>query len=245
MTVNFAQFCSDYDVAVAVLSRDRADVLSNWTDKLAAGYVLFWSGEGYDDHEYRCVERVEVPRGICGRPSAVNFALRHLSQEVVILLDDDLRRIYWLGESHMVRLAPELFDVMLMNLVVNVLDVGAGLFGISEVDVRKASPLSPFHTRAMVGGLQGVVGRGLYYDERQRVKGDYDFCLQALKRDRLIWKDLRYFLSQDRNTLSGGNMAFRTREREEAEVENLRRWWGRDVIRWSDGKGTKRLGIHV
>jgi hypothetical protein len=40
-------------------------------------------------------------------------------------------------------------------------------------------------------------------------------------------------------------MAFRTREREEAEVENLRRWWGSDVIRWSDGKGTKRLGIHV
>ena len=245
MTVNWSAFASDCDVAIVVLSRDRADVLAGWTDKLASDYVLFYSGAGYEDHEYRCRERVEVPRGIAGRPSAVNFALRHLTERIVILLDDDLRRVYWLGESHMFRLPPELFPVMLMNLTINALDVGAGLFGISEVDVRKASPLAPFHTRAMVGGLQGVVGRGLFYDERQRVKGDYDFCLQALKRDRLIWKDMRYFLAQDRNTLPGGNMKFRTREREEAEVENLRRWWGSDVIRWSDGKGTKRLGIHV
>ena len=101
----------------------------------------------------------------------------------------------------------------------------------------------------MIESLVGVVGRGLWHDERQRLKADYDFALQHLKRDRLVWKDMRYFLYQNRNTLPGGNMPFRTAAREELEVENLRQWWGEDVVHWSPsgkkGQSTKRLGIHV
>jgi hypothetical protein len=40
-------------------------------------------------------------------------------------------------------------------------------------------------------------------------------------------------------------MPFRTQAGEEAAVENLRRWWGADMISWTVGKTTKRLGIKV
>ena len=244
---NWRQFCDDYDVAVAVLSRDRAEVLSRRTDLLVSGYTLFWSGPGYDQRPYHSAEMVEVPRNVEGRPSVANWALRHLKQNVVVLLDDDLRFVYWLGEATMgsCKLDQSGVRAMLTNLVVNAIDVKAGLFGISENDVRKNSPLSPFHTRAMVTALVGIVGRGLWYDERQKLKADYDFCLQALKRDRLIWKDQRYFLAQDRNNFAGGSMRYRSREREEAEVENLRRWWGEDVINWKEVMTTKSLRINV
>jgi hypothetical protein len=128
------------------------------------------------------------------------------------------------------------------------------LFGVSNEDIRKNSPLSPFHFRSMVVGFCGInrnvrPGQSIWFDERQKLKEDYDFCLQFLKRDRFVWKDLRYFISHDMNRLPGGNMKFRSAAREEAEVENLRRWWGDDVVRWKPsgkkGQQAKSLGIHV
>ena len=104
---------------------------------------------------------------------------------------------------------------MLVNLVVTAQDVGAGLFGICELDIRKTSPFSPFHTRAMVTGLVGLdrsKSPAIWYDERNIIKDDYDFALEHLKRDRFVWKDCRYFLAQDRNVLAGGNLPWRTDE---------------------------------
>lgn len=247
------RFCDDFDVSLAVLSRDRAGVLANNTDRLASEYQLFYCGDGYDDYEYRCTERHEVPRGVEGRGAAGNFALRALGTRFVILIPDDLRWVNWLSEDRLVHLDSAGFLVMLINLVVNARDVGAGLFGISENDIRKNSPLAPFHTRSMITcivGLDRSHPKPIWYDERQKLKEDYDFTLQHIKRDRLIWKDLRYFAFHDMNVLPGGNMAWRTPAREEAEVENLRRWWGDDVIRWSPagrnrGQRTKHLGINI
>jgi hypothetical protein len=76
------------------------------------------------------------------------------------------------------------------------------------------------------------------------LKVDYD-CLQRLHRERLIWKDLRYFLAQDRNQLAGGSMPYRTQGAEEREVSNLRAWWGDEMFGYSDGKGTKRLRVRI
>lgn len=245
MKCDLRRFLADHDAELVVCSRDRADVLARYTDRIAVDYVLVHRGDGYD-REYRgCVDRIEVPAGVDGLSATRNFILRELSQRIVVFLDDDVRTIYWLGEAHPIRTTVEHFRVMVMNLIVNALDVRAGVFGISEGDIRKNSPLAPFHTRAMVGGLIGVVGRGVWFDERNTLKVDYDYCLQRLKRDRLVWKDLRYFLFQDRNNLPGGNMTWRTTEREDAEVENLRRWWGDEVFGWSKGKTTKRLAVHV
>jgi hypothetical protein len=246
---DWLRFCDDYNVRLALLSRSRAKVLAKYTDKLASGYTLFYCGDGYDEHEYRCTERIEVPAALEGRSAVANFALRHLDEQVVILIPDDLKCIYWLGEDHPQRLDSSGFLVMLVNLVINALDVGATLFGVSEVDIRKTSPLFPFHTRAMIQGVAGVVGRGVWFDERQKLKEDYDFCLEHLKQSRLVWKDMRYFCFKDMNVLAGGNMPFRTEQREEQEVANLRRWWGDDMIRWSPsgkkGQSTKHLRIIV
>jgi hypothetical protein len=244
---DFRRFCDDYNVVLCVLSRDRADVLARYTDKLASEYLLFYSGEGYDEHEYRCFDRIEVPRNIVRRHFVANHVLRQLDERVVILIPDDIKQIHWLGEDRLQHIDSSGFLVMLTNLVVNALDANVGLFGITENDIRKTSPLAPFHLRAMVTGVVGInrTPGALWYDERQKMKADYDFALQHLKRDRLVLKDCRYFLFQDRNTLPGGQMPFRTAQGEEQAVANLKRWWGEDIINWSVGKTTKRLGIRV
>lgn len=238
-------FAREYDVAIACLSRKRADVLARRTDRVVHGYHLFHSGEGYDRHQYHCVDRLEVPDQISGLAAVRNHVLRVLPQKVVIFVDDDFTKIRYVHTTEYVDLTPEQVSLMFANLVVNSLDLGASVFGISENDIRKSSPLVPFRLRAVVGGVIGVIGRDLWFDERNKLKVDYDFCLQAMVRDRVVLKDHRYFLAQDRNTIPGGNMEFRTREREEAEVANLISWWGPDVISTVVKRKTIGLSVHV
>lgn len=246
MQIDWARFCEDYDVAVACLSRDRADVLAKDTDRLIGGYHLFHCGEGYGEHEYRgCIARQAVPPGLAGLSAVRNYVLRQLDQRIVVFVDDDFKRIGYTHAADYAYLGPIEMQLVIINLVVNALDVGANVFGISEFDIRTASPLNPFRFRAVVGGLIGVIGRGLWFDERNKLKVDYDFCLQAMSRDRVILKDHRYWLNQDRNILPGGNMRFRTREREEAEIENLVKWWGSDVIGVTRKKKVIGLSVRV
>ena len=242
---DFRRFCDDYDVAFVVLSRDRAKVLARYTDRLASGYTLVWSGEGYAEQEYRCVDRIEAPRGLRGRPALINHLLRTLEQKVMVVMDDDSKAAYWLASERAVRLDSSAFLVMVTNLVVSALDVGAGLFGISEADIRYTSPLAPFHTRhAVTGCLTGIVGRGIWFDERNWTRADHDFALQHLKADRLSWKDNRYVVMHDLKRLPGGSMEFRDPGREQAEIANLKRWWGEDVITVSREDGS-RVTVHV
>lgn len=245
LAVDWERFCQDFDVAAVVLSRNRADVLAKRTDRLVHGYHLFHAGPGYDDYEYNCVERHSVPEGIVGLARVRNHVLREMKQEWIIFLDDDYLRIRYVLGPQSIDLDPTGVQLMLLDLVVNAIDLGAYVFGIGEVDIRKASPLITARHRAVVGGLVGVRGRGQWFDERNQLKTDYDFCLQSMRDHRLLLKDQRYFLEQDRNRLPGGNMELRTRQREEAEVANLVRWWGDDVITWKAKKSTIGLSVRV
>jgi hypothetical protein len=245
---DFRRFCADYDVQICVLSRARADVLAKYTNKLVQNYKLFYCGENYDRYEYRCTERIAVPPEFTGRSMVANHVMRLLPNKVLIILPDDIKDISWMGGDRSVRLDDEGFMVLVVNVVVSALDLKVGLFGITENDIRKTSPLAPFHTRAMVTGFVGInrhIQPPIWFDERQKVKEDYDFALEFLKRDRLVWKDCRYFFSQDRNVLRGGNMPWRTPEREEQEVQNLKDWWGSDMIVFTDGKNTKHLRVSL
>lgn len=245
MTVDFERFCQDHDVAVVILSRKRADILAQRTDRLVHGYHLFHAGPGYDRHAYHCVSRHEVPEQILGLAAVRNYVLRQLPHRVVVFIDDDIARIAWVHSTHYVYLDPQQVQLMIMNLVINADDLGAHVFGISENDIRKTSCLVPFRLRAVVGGLIGVIGRGSSFDERNRLKVDYDFCLQSMVKHRLLLKDHRYFLAQDRNTLPGGNMEFRSKDAEKAEIDNLVSWWGPDVVSAKGKKQTVGLSVNV
>jgi hypothetical protein len=161
------------------------------------------------------------------------------------MFDDDVSRIGWTHSDQYAWLDPDQIHGMIVNLVVNALDCGAGVFGISENDIRKTSPLKPFRFRAVVGAVIGVVGRDCMFDERNRLKVDYDLCLQSIVRNRLLLKDERYFLSQDRNTIAGGSMEFRTRSDEEAEVARLIEWWGDDIFTVKQKRQTIGMSVSV
>lgn len=245
MKVDLAGFCRDFDVAVVVVSRDRAAILAKHTDSLLDGYTLFYSGEGYDDYDYHDAGRIEVPRGLQGLSVVRNFVLDTLPQRVVLFVDDDLNAVYWVAGRRSVRLDAERIKMAFIDMVVHALDQGSTAFGMSPLDLRKSSPLVPFRLRGVFGTVIGVVGRDLRFDERNVLKTDYDFCLMSMLESRIVHMDMRYFASSAKDELAGGNMEFRTQARRKREIENLIRWWGSDVIIPKDNKGNEKLTVKV
>jgi hypothetical protein len=243
--VDLRRFLEDHDAEVVVLSRDRADILATRTDLLLHGYHLFYSGEGYDDHQYHTVAQTKVPRGLQGLSVVRNYVLDTLKQRVILFVDDDLQAIYWVAGARSVRLDQEQVSLAFLNLIVHALDQGATAFGMSELDLRKSSPFVPFVQRAVFGSVFGVVGRTHRFDERNVLKCDYDFALQAMRDDRTIHKDLRYVIRAAKDQGTGGNMTFRTPGRRYEEIDRLKRWWGDDVIRTGVGKSVERLKVIV
>lgn len=245
MKVDLLQFLEDYDVALVVLSRDRAETLHKRTDSFLRDYHLFYSGEGYGDYDYHCAEMTEVPRGLQGLSVVRNYVLDKLDNRIVLFVDDDLNRIYWVHAGKSIILDPEQVKLAFINMIVHALDQKAGAFGMSELDLRKTSPLTPFGVREVFGTVIGVVGREHRFDERNVLKCDYDFCLQVMKSERTVMKDYRYFASAAKDQGRGGNMAFRTPNRRYEEIERLQRWWGDDVIVPGKGKSVERLAVKV
>jgi len=243
--VDLRRFLADHDAEVVVLSRDRAELLATRTDKLLHGYHLFYSGEGYEDREYHEHARTKVPRGLQGLSVARNFVLDTLPQKVVLFVDDDLQSIYWVAGAKSAKLDVEQVKLAFLNLIVHALDQGAGAFGLSELDLRKSSPFTPFMQRAVFGSVFGVVGREHRFDERNLLKCDYDFCLQVMRDERTIHKDLRYVVRAAKDQGTGGNMPFRTPGRRYEEIDRLKRWWGEDVIRTGVGKSVEMLSVKV
>lgn len=245
MKVDLASFCRDHDVAVVVVSRDRAATLAKFTDTLLDGYTLFYSGEGYDDYDYRAVERFEVPRGLQGLSVVRNYVLNTLPQRTVVFFDDDVNAVYWVAGRRSVRLDTERVKLAILDMVVHAHDQGSIAFGMSPLDLRKSSPLVPFRLRGVFGTVLGVVGRDLRFDERNVLKTDYDFCLASMVTARIVHMDMRYFASSAKDELAGGNMEFRTQVRRKREIDNLIRWWGSDVIVPKDNKGNEKLTVKV
>lgn len=246
MKVDLDGFCRDFDVAVVVVSRDRAAILAKATDLLLDGYHLFYSGTGYDSTPLRAGQRTEVPRGIQGLSAVRNFVLDTLPNRVVVFFDDDVKMVYWVAGTRSVRLDTERVRLAIMDMVVHALDQGSEAFGMSPLDLRKSSPLVPFRLRGVFGTVIGVVGRDHKFDERNMLKVDYDFCLMTMAGSaRIVHMDMRYFAASAKDELAGGNMEFRTQQRRLHEIDNLIRWWGPDVVIPSDNKGNEKLRVSV
>lgn len=245
MTVDFEAFCRDFDVALVIASRDRAATLAKYSDQHITGYHLFYSGEGYDEYQFNCISRHEVPRGIQGLSTVRNYILDVLPNRIVVFVDDDVQRILWIAGPESVRVDPQGVHLAIIDMVVHALDQDSTVFGMTGLDIRKTSPLNPFVLRAVIGTFIGVIGRDLRFDERNILKTDYDFCLMSLVKSRIIHMDMRYRVLSYKDAVAGGNMEFRTQQRREREVQNLIDWWGDDVIVPGKNKSNEKLTVKI
>lgn len=211
-----------------ILSRGRAESIT--THRRIPDATLVVTVSEAEQYAHTKLPIVTIPDQVVGLSNVRNWILDKFDEEVLVMFDDDMRGCYSLVWKSWRRLSDEETAAVIENTARCAMEAGVHLFGWSQnVDVRKFMACDPFSLVGYVGWAIGVIGRKHRFDPKVGFKDDLDFAMQHLKDDRIIWRDERFGFLMKRDTNSGGNAIYRTRDKIEAEKAYLKRKWGRYV----------------
>lgn len=179
-------------------------------------------GEGYT------IETVED--NVKGLGLLRNHIVQRYPEDIIVMIDDDITHLCRVDGFSLKKITdPETIKEHILNTAQCAKDIVTCVFGFGQVaDVRKYNPTEPFSLNGWVGGVIGVIGKDHFFIDNM-FKVDIDFCLEILLDKRVIWKDNRLVFVQVRDRNTGGNSAFRTVEKVEAEKKRLREKWGKYI----------------
>lgn len=211
-------------------------------------YCRIWvDSKEFDDYQRSNPEAtiVSCPDGVQGNVSRVrNHILKkefEKGMDAVVIVDDDLtciRRyeydeITGFGyETHVVS-ADEFYGFIEKYSIIAD-DLGAKLWGVNQnSDPMAYRHNTPFSTRSVVLGPFGVFLKGnrCWYDESLPLKEDYDMSLQQINMERVVLRVNAYHYLCKQSEQKGGCAAYRNRQREEEQLDALRRKWGGQIVK--------------
>lgn len=194
---------------------------------------------------YPDADIVSCPEGVQGNVARVrNYILKTEFQrgmDAVVIVDDDLQAIRrfdydsnenWGYEPHIVTADEFLQFLEKYSIIAD--DMGAKLWGVNcNSDPMAYRHNTPFSTRSVVLGPFGcfLKGNRCYYDENLPLKEDYDMTLQQLNMERVVLRVNAYHYLCKQSEQKGGCAAYRNRQREEEQLEALRRKWGGAIVK--------------
>ena len=230
-------------------SKGRADSIGRHTLALFPDATVYVDEAERDTYaEVVNGANLETHPGLVGLTAIRNSLIdRQDKDEVLVCVDDDIYQLRsvvgWLTRRFR---EPEVATQVLEQAAQCALDLGCGLFGFNQSpNPLYFKPTRPWRLDRWIGSLVGYCpGAGLRYDERFRLHGDIDLCLQSLLKHRVIWCDDRWSFYPGRLKNKGGSSHLRTAELELAELQLLKEKWGQYVAfstvkRWGKGKGRR------
>ena len=211
-------------------------------------FVRVWVDCGeYEAYKanYPDADIVSCPDGVQGNLCRIrNYILDEefrRGMDVVLIIDDDftcLRRFDhdgmdgWGYEPHII--TADEFLVFIEKYSIIASDFGAKFWGVNcNSDKMAYRHNTPFSTRSYIGGPFQCFLRGnrCRYDENLPLKEDYDMTLQQLNMERVVLRVNAYHYLCKQSEQKGGCAAYRNRQREEEQLEALRRKWGGQSLR--------------
>ncbi len=156
----------------------------------------------------------------------------------VVMVDDDCTGVHrWENQASRRLEAVEVAELLEHGFAVAE-QWGAFLWGMGPVfDKGAYREYTPFSTVSVIlGSFCGVRPSPIRYDERFRLKEDYDFFLQHMLRHRVAirFNAYQYFVRHNKQT--GGCAGYRSVKEEESQFQALRRKWGEDIVSVDSGE---------
>src|SRR5699024_10742130 len=176
-------YLKKYDIRLVVISRGRSSSIANKTLSILPEWVdVVIPEEEKEEYEKVCNNPLVTYDGneINGLGMTRNFVLDTFEENTVIMLDDDLNRIYsYTGE--LTRHISDIGEILqtFINTAVMSLDLGVSMFGYNMKDIRMYNGTEPFILNGWVGGIIGINGRKFRF-RNDAFKVDVDFALQCL-----------------------------------------------------------------
>lgn len=224
---------------VVIPSRKRAKTIAQHSLRLFPDAVVCVEESEMADYAPVCQNLLPHPP-LASLARIRNWIIENVEDEMFVMADDDVVSLWAMVGKNGNRLREVgAINQVIENAAEAARGLGARLFGFSQSgDVKAFKPQDPISVSAWVGTVFGVIGKDLKYDPAFSLHDDMDFSLQHLLKNRVVFRDNRfYFESYNRLRSVGGNTAFRSAERELLERRLLIQKWGKCV------RFGKRVGI--
>jgi hypothetical protein len=229
-------------------SKGRAASIGNKTLRLVPD-AFVCVGES-DVEEYKKVvpkkKLIIHPDNVVGIGPLRNWIVKNVADQTIIMLDDDVECIYDQSHYNKIRIeSPAHVMAILERTAIASSDAGVGIFGFTQM-ARPLSyrPFLPICFNTWVGGVVGVHGKDVEWDEKLLLRADIDACLKTLMKKRIMWCDSRYVFVHKRFVGVGGNNTLRTMDKHAAEIQALRIRWGKYLVEKKE-KETIRLVLRI
>lgn len=186
---------------------------------------------------------VGVPDTVRGITATRNWILENTEERWVVFVDDDVERVAFVEmlshECRHVKITPEQAEAEFYRLFEVCEDLGFRIWGPStDAAPRSVYTYRPliFHTyitASCMGIINGAMGEksALRFDERFKVKEDYELCLRALEEDGGVL-GARYFYWRNKHWRNaGGCNDYRSVAMEEEAIALLEAMYPRRILR--------------
>lgn len=201
----------------------------------------------YDAYKenYPEADIISCPDGVQGNLCRIrNYILKQefeRGMDVVLIIDDDftcLRRFEfdgmdgWGYDTHIITKDEIISFIEKYSILAD--EFGAKFWGVNcNCDPMAYRHNTPFSTRSYIGGpFQCFLkGNRCWYDESLPLKEDYDMTLQQLNMERVVLRVNAYHYLCKQSEQKGGCATYRNRQREEEQLDALRRKWGGQLLR--------------
>ena len=216
---------------IAIPSKNRAGRTT--TNKILPNVGTFFVPES-EVHQYSYVKNVVgVPKEIQGITATRNWILNNTEEKWVVFLDDDAKFVgYTKLEKRQTKKIEERNEGFWWEQFLLAFDcteqLGYKMWGVkTESAPRSVYPYKPINTKTyLTASCMGMVNDGeFYFDERFKVKEDYEICLRHIVKYGGIY-GIRYIHWENEHwTTEGGCKDYRTIEIERQAIKDLHKMY--------------------
>lgn len=162
-----------------------------------------------------------------------NFILDNRKSDRIIMVDDDMNRIFCNHKRVRKPLEQEeIWDLVLKGFQMAE-DCGSGIWGINcQTDPRFYQQHRPFcFSNVVLGPFLAIRDFSMRFDEALPLKEDYDFFLQHMRAFRKVFRFNMYAYEVNHQTWEGGCAVVRNPQIEAEQFALLQKKWGSQLVK--------------
>jgi hypothetical protein len=225
------------DYKVYIPSMGRAGKVT--THKLFLNHVIVCPEREVDLYKKYHDQVLGVDDSIKGITRTRNWILENNKDNWHIQVDDDATSFHMYEKAKLYKfIDPKRIHRILMNQFNVCEEWGFKAWGFALAsDYKFYREYSPFSTQGVIGAnILGIIDNPIRFDERLKVKEDYDYSMQHIAKYGGVLRYMKYGIDVVHLTNEGGCVSYRTKDVEMDAYNTLLKKWGKRVVKLQDNK---------
>lgn len=187
---------------------------------------------------------IGVPDDVKGITKTRNWILNNMDDEWMIQVDDDALSFHMFEEGKIRKfIDAEKIHEIIDNQFQLCDDWGLKTWGFSmAADYKFYREYTPFSTQGIIAAnIIGIIKNEIRFDERLKVKEDYDYSMQHIAKYKGVLRCMKYGIDVVHLTNEGGCVSYRTKDTEMEAYNVLVQKWGRKVVKLQNNKNFVKM----